>query len=308
MNLNTNIYSGSSCNCQRDCDCCVSHICCCTPGPTGPTGPTGPAGGPTGATGPTGPTGPTGAPGTNGAMGPTGPTGATGAAGTNGAMGPTGPTGATGANGVAGPIGPTGPTGAAGAAGPTGATGPTGANGVTGPTGATGATGANGIAGPIGPTGPTGATGATGPTGPESEGLAAYGGKYNTTPQTLNLTLGGTTVVPLPEAMPLSDVTYTPANSITVAETGIYEINYSSTLSAALGTAVTLAVRSNGTIIPSTAISRVLSVGVGSLYSGSTIINLTAGDVIDMALSALLAVGITLGNGVSATLTVKKLN
>ncbi len=45
MNLNTNIYSGSSCNCQRDCDCCVSHICCCTPGPTGPTGPTGPAGG-----------------------------------------------------------------------------------------------------------------------------------------------------------------------------------------------------------------------------------------------------------------------
>ena len=93
-----------------------------------------------------------------------------------------------------------------------------------------------------------------------------------------------------------------------MAETGIYEINYSSTLSAALGTAVTLAVRSNGTIIPSTAISRVLSVGVGSLYSGSTIINLTAGDVIDMALSALLAVGITLGNGVSATLKVKKLN
>jgi len=38
------------------------------------------------------------------------------------------------------------------------------------------------------------------------------------------------------------------------------------------------------------------------------IVTLAAGDVIDMALSALLAVGVTLGTGVNATLTVKKLN
>ncbi|MDE6469431.1 MAG: hypothetical protein K2L19_00225 [Eubacterium sp.] len=124
----------------------------------------------------------------------------------------------------------------------------------------------------------------------------------------MNLTLGGTTVVPLPTAMPADSVTYAPANSITVTEAGVYEINYFSTLSAALGTTVTLAVRQNGTNIPSTAISRLLSVGVSSLYSGSTIVTLNAGDVIDMALSALLAVGVTLGSGVSATLTVKKLN
>ena len=228
MNLHTNIYSGSSKNCQHNCDCCASHICCRTPGPTGPTG----------------------------------PTGATGANGMNGAMGPTGP---------------------------------------TGPTGATGANGAVGATGPTGPTGPKGAT------GPCKKDFEAYGGKYNTAPKTLNLTLGGTTIIPLPEAMPLSNVTYN-ANSITVSTAGVYEINYSSALSAALGTTVTLAVRRNGTNIPSTAISRPLSAGVGSLYSGSTIVNLSAGDVIDMALSALLAVGITLGSGVSAALTVKKLN
>ena len=160
----------------------------------------------------------------------------------------------------------------------------------------------------MGATGPTGITGPTGPTGPEGDGLAAYGGKYNDAPQTLNLTLGGTTVVPLPTNMASSNVTYTPANSITIGETGVYEINYSSNLSAALGTTVTMAVRRNGTNIPSTVISRLLSVGVSSLYNGSTIVNLTAGDVISMALSALLAVGVTLGNGVSATLTVKKID
>ena len=108
--------------------------------------------------------------------------------------------------------------------------------------------------------------------------------------------------------MPSNQVTYTPANSITVVEAGIYEITYSSTLSAALGTTVTLAVRVNGTNLPETEISRVLAVGVGSLYSGNTIRTLAAGDVVDMALSALLAVGVTLGSGVNATLTLKKLN
>ena len=108
--------------------------------------------------------------------------------------------------------------------------------------------------------------------------------------------------------MAAENVTYTPANSITVGETGVYEINYSSNLSAAVGTTVTMAVRQNGTNIPSTEISRLLSVGVATPYSGSTIVNLTAGDVIDMALSALLAVGVTLGDGVNATLTIKKID
>lgn len=108
--------------------------------------------------------------------------------------------------------------------------------------------------------------------------------------------------------MPNLNTTYTPANSITVTQAGTYEINYYSNVSVALGTTVTLAVRSNGTNIPDTVISRILSVGVGSLYSGSVIVTLPAGAVIDMAISALLAVGVTLGSGVNATLSVKKLN
>ena len=108
--------------------------------------------------------------------------------------------------------------------------------------------------------------------------------------------------------MPLKNVTYTPVNSITVGTAGVYEINYYTNVSAAVGTTVTMSVRRNGTAIPQSTISRVLSVGVSSLYSGSFIIALSAGDVIDMALSALLAVGITLGSGVNTTLTVKQIS
>jgi len=216
------------------------------------------------------------------------------------AIGPIGPTGPTGPRGVTGPTGPTGPTGATGATGTTGPTGPTGINGVTGPTGPTGATGADGAIGPTGPTGPTGADG--------TANLNAYGGLYNNTPQTINLTLGGTTQLPLPSNMPSQNVTYTPANSITAPVAGVYEINYFTNISAALGTTVTMSVRRNGTAIPDATISRALSVGVGSIYNGSIIIDLNAGDVIDMALSALLAVGVTLGSGVNTTLTIKQIN
>lgn len=195
-------------------------------------------------------------------------------------QGPTGPTGATGPQGLAGAIGATGPTGA------------------TGPQGLTGAVGATG------PTGPTGATGATGPAG----GLAAYGGKYNDTSQTLTLSIGTQTQIPLPTAMPNLNTTYTPANSITVTQAGTYEINYYSNMTAAVATSVTMAIRNNGTNIPSTIITRALSVGIGSIYSGSVIVTLTAGSVIDMAVSALLAVGLTLGTGVNATLSVKRIS
>ncbi len=211
--------------------------------------------------------------------------------------------GATGPTGPAGPVGPTGPTGATGPQGVQGIQGLQGIQGIpgaTGPTGATGPQGVQGIQGIQGVTGPTGATG--------TADLNAYGGGYNTTPQTLNLTIGGTTQLPLPSAMPLKNVTNTPVNSLTVGATGVYEINYFSNVSAALGTTVTMSVRRNGTAIPQATISRVLSVGVSSLYSGSIIIALTAGDVIDMALSALLAVGVTLGSGVNTTLTVKQIN
>lgn len=153
---------------------------------------------------------------------------------------------------------------------------------------------------------PRGNTGVTGPTGP-ANGLNAYGGKYNNTASTINLTVGTPSQIPLGIGMPNLKTNYTTANSITVQEGGIYEINYFSNASATVATTLTQAVRINGTNIPSTVISRSLSVGVSSIYNGSVLVNLVAGDVIDMAYQALLAVGITLGSGVNASLSVKKI-
>ena len=103
-------------------------------------------------------------------------------------------------------------------------------------------------------------------------------------------------------------MTYTTANAITLNQAGTYQINYLVNTTAAVATTITMAVRRNGTAIPGGSISRVLSVGVGSLFSGSVMIALNAGDVIDMALSALVAVGVTLGAGTNASLNIIKLN
>ena len=108
--------------------------------------------------------------------------------------------------------------------------------------------------------------------------------------------------------MPNLNTTYSSANSITVTQSGVYEISYYCNMSAAVATTVTTAVRSNGTNIQSTVISRALSVGIGSIYSGSAIVTLNSGAVIDFVMSALLAVGVTLGSGVNASLILKRLN
>lgn len=154
---------------------------------------------------------------------------------------------------------------------------------------------------------PQGPTGPIGPTGPTSS-LAVYGGKYNTASSNLNLGIGTQTQIPLATSMPSNNATYTPVNSITVGQGGTYEINYYLNVSATVATTLTMAVRNNGTNIPSTVISRAISVGAGSVFNGSTIVNLSANSVIDMAISALISLGVTLGSGVSASLTVKKIS
>ncbi len=160
---------------------------------------------------------------------------------------------------------------------------------------------------PQGPTGPLGATGPTGPIGPAS-GLSAYGGKFSNTSSSISITIGGQSQVPLANSMPNLNTTYTTANSINISQAGTYEINYYSNISVSLATTLTFAVRNNGTNIPATVISRSLNASTGSIYSGSAIVTLPAGSVIDMAMSALVAVGVTFGNGVNASLSVKRLS
>jgi len=298
--------------------------CCCggrqIPGPTGPTGPTGPAAATVDVVATT-----TSEPGTNATVtnlgttsnalfaftiprGATGPIGSTGPTGATGSTGPTGPQGLQGIQGVTGPTGATGstgPIGLQGLQGIQGVTGPTGATGSTGPTGPQGLQGLQGIQGVPGPTGATGSTGPTGPAGESNPGLDAYGGKFNDSTQAMSLTAGNPVQIQIPSDMPINNVQYTPTNSITINEAGDYEINYSVNITSTNSATIALAVRNNSTEINSTTLLNILNDGENAIYSGSVIVTLAVGDIIDMATTSVEAATGSINN---ATLSVKKLN
>lgn len=160
-------------------------------------------------------------------------------------------------------------------------------------------TGANAVLDFVIPKGDAGTSG--------TSGLTAYGGKYNNTAQTIVLNVGTQTVLPLPLSMPMNNVNST-ANGLAIQESGVYEIKYMLSTSPSLGAAITLAVRRNGSVIPSTEERHLLAAVTDSVFSGSVIADLSAGDVVDMAVSAATTLTLSLSSGVTVTLSVKKLN
>jgi len=126
--------------------------------------------------------------------------------------------------------------------------------------------------------------------------------------QTLDLAVNSPRMLPLPDLMPAENVTFNLPDSLTIEEPGIYEINYMFNASSSLGAAVTLSVRNNGVIIPSTEETHILAIGVESIYSGSVLETLSAGDVLTIEVESSLELTLTLSSGVTATLSVKKLD
>ncbi len=251
-------------------------------GPTGPQGIIGPQGpqGIQGFAGPTGATGPQGAPGPEGSQGVQGP---------QGPIGPTGPTGATGAQGIQGPAGPAGATGAVGPQGPQGPQGPIGPTGPTGPQGIQGIQGAAGVQGPQGLTGPTGPTGSTGTT---TSGITSYGGLYNAGTQLVSFPSADTEVqVRLNAAMPLRGTTSSGNNTLTIGVAGDYEISYNVLLNTSQPCTAAVGVRQNGTMLAVTRGSRTMAVdstttlSYDGRLSGTAIVPLAAGDVLDLAIT-----------------------
>lgn len=104
------------------------------------------------------------------------------------------------------------------------AKGPRGAQGPVGPVGPDGATGPEGATGPQGATGPGGATGPQGVPGPAGASAPAdYAYIYNLTPQTVAI---GADVLFDTNGV-ISGFVHAPGSpSITVGETGIYEISF----------------------------------------------------------------------------------
>lgn len=169
-----------------------------------------------------------------------------------------------------------------------------------------------------GPQGVQGAQGIQGVPGADGENvLSAYGGLYNTVVQPLTFTAVNTYVpLSLNMIMPIKNVTVT-GNTLVINEAGDYEINYNVLVSASAAVDMAVTVRSNGAVIPSTRGSQTLAYSTETglthdgLFSGSAIVTLAAGDVIDIAISVIntLPTGLdaVVNNYANSTLSIKRL-
>lgn len=278
------------CNCCNPCDCCDSY-------PVGPTGPTGAQGEP-GATGEAGPRGPQGEPGEIGQTGETGPQGMQGEPGATGETGPMGPQGIQGEPGV------------------TGEAGPQGIQGVPGETGPTGPEGPQGIQGEPGATGPTGSQGVPGLT---TSGLAAYGGIYNANTQLVFFTQADQYLqIKFNGTLPAFNVSYPGGNTLAIDTDGVYEINYNILINTNEVVDIGIGVRNNGVFIPQTVGAQTLSFDTDTSLSydgrlaASTIVELSAGNVLDLAIAVLNTLPANLDSAINGNantcLTVKKID
>lgn len=138
--------------------------------------------------------------------------------------------------------------------------------------------------------------------------MSAYGGKYDNTTEALSLTTATPTQVPLDLTLPAEDITYGTANSVTIGTTGVYELNYGVTGSSSVATDLTVAVRNNGAALTEATVTQSLAADTDTNVGGSSIVNLTAGDVLDLSVTSSNTGDFTLSDGVNAHLVVKRLN
>jgi hypothetical protein len=117
----------------------------------------------------------------------------------------------------------------------------------------------------------------------DSTGLNAFGGIYNNLDNSISGIAGVPVLVEMPFNTPSKKLSFTTPNSITIVETGSYYITYEMLASFSVAANLTVTLRANGTNITSTETS--ISVGAVApvYYSGTAILDLTAGTVIDMA-------------------------
>ena len=179
---------------------------------------------------------------------------------------------------------------------------------IKGPKGDKGDKGENGQPGLEGPKGEKGEPGPMGPAGAAL--LSAYGGKYNNMTKQLDTQVVGTWVqVPLVETMDNINIVNTEENSIKLEQDGIYELTYSLNFTGSQATLITSMVRKNSVMIASTVIAKQIVTNATTSVYCSTIVTLSADDVLDIALSATdNNVMVTFGTGITASLSVKKLD
>lgn len=206
--------------------------------------------------------------------------------------------------GVFGPTGPTGPQGPATITIGTTTTGNPGTNASVTNVG----TNENAILNFTIPAGATGAQGIQGPTGPSGESALSYGSKYDTTTDTISLTADTDSPVPLTTTAPLSGITGTNANTLTITANGFYKIDYFFNGSPNVEATLTLSVSQNSNPISSSTIIKEVQANTDDILNGSIIVSLSANDEIGLSLSSNVNATVSTADGTNAFINIVRLS
>lgn len=233
---------------------------------------------------------------------------------------------------IVGPTGPTGPTGPQGPAsiavgvtttadpgtnasvtnvgtddnvilnfnipkGETGPIGPQGIPGTEGPTGPAGPQGLQGIQGPPGPAGPAGPT-----------AIETYGRKYNTSTDNISLETNIAQNIPLGNNGPTNKITTATQNTLTIAENGVYLVEYGFSGSSSTNATLTVEVKQNANAIGSTSIVKTVTANNNTDFNSSTINSFAVGDEIGLSIKSSTAATITPANGTNAYLNIIRIS
>ena len=176
----------------------------------------------------------------------------------NGAAGGDGSSGTSGSSGAGGTAGTSGAAGTSGSAGTSGASGTNGSSGTAGANGTSGINGTSGVSGTAGTSASSGTAGATGSSGTSGANGAVggyLGSFYDTTNQT------GVAGAVLTMGLNNSDswnngVSIVSGSQITIANPGVYNIQFSAQMQKTAGNTATHAhiwLSQNGTDVPNSA-------------------------------------------------------
>lgn len=169
--------------------------------------------------------------------------------------------------------------------------------------------GATGIQGPTGERGPQGLQGPAGPAGPSgASSFETYGRKYNTSTDNISLEANIAQNIPLGNNGPSNKITTATQNTLTIAENGVYFVDYKFSGSSSANTTITVEVKQNANPIGSTSIVRTINASTNTDFSGSTINSFSAGDEIGLDIKAGEAVNITPSNGTNAYLNIVRIS
>ena len=148
--------------------------------------------------------------------------------------------------------------------------------------------------------------GETGPAGPTA--IETYGRKYNTSTDNISLETNIAQNIPLGNNGPTNKITTATQNTLTIAENGVYLVEYGFSGSSSTNATLTVEVKQNANAIDSTSIVKTVTANNNTDFNSSTINSFAVGDEIGLSIKSSTAATITPANGTNAYLNIVRIS